>query len=100
MDYCLRLHPIIYFFCCKFLVLSGWPHCCHIKISDSFCSSASSYDSDREASGRSRKHKKSSRSRKSRERERSKDRHHKRDKGKHREVNFLLIPKTPTFCPG
>lgn len=62
--------------------------------------SASSYDSDREASGRSRKHKKSSRSRKSRERERSKDRHHKRDKGKHREVNFLLIPKTPTFCPG
>uniref|UniRef100_R7W8E0 Uncharacterized protein n=1 Tax=Aegilops tauschii TaxID=37682 RepID=R7W8E0_AEGTA len=36
----------------------------HIEVSDSFCSSASSYDSDREASGRSRKHKKSSRSRK------------------------------------
>lgn len=36
----------------------------------------------------------------SRERERSKDRHHKRDKSKHKEVNFLFIQKLLNFYDG
>jgi hypothetical protein len=47
-----------------YLVLLAWLHQWCTEVSDYFCSSASSYDSDREASGRSRKRKKSSRSRK------------------------------------
>ncbi|TVU49871.1 hypothetical protein EJB05_01210 [Eragrostis curvula] len=57
---------------CYFLgenALCGSPCYCYIEVCGSHCSSASSYDSDREASGRSRKHKKSSRSSKKKESE-------------------------------
>jgi hypothetical protein len=45
-------------------MLCGSPWYCYSEASDCHCCSTSSYDSDREASGRSRRHKKSSRSRK------------------------------------
>jgi hypothetical protein len=62
---CFRLKYTNNFFCLqKYIVLSVWFYHWCIEVSDSLCSSASSYDSDRETSGRSRKRKKSSRSRK------------------------------------